>query len=140
MLPGKLSFRTKLALAAWIGSGGVLIGLVPDAWTGLWRWSLTGLVMLLWAALAILGTNVRIRRRAARRAVPSGEIVLEQWLDHLRVNVDGGARRIGLASIVKVVATTGHVFVVSDKEPLAIPRIAFDNEQDMLSFAAALDT
>lgn len=139
MLPGRLSFRTKLVLAAWIGSGGLLIGLFPDEWTGLWRWGPAAAIVLLWAALAIFGTNVQVRRRAARRVLPRGEIVLEQWGDHLRMSIGGAVRHIARETIARAVATTGHVFLLLEDEPVVIPRAGFDDDQDMLAFVAEFD-
>ncbi|MDI6025576.1 hypothetical protein QBK99_05080 [Corticibacterium sp. UT-5YL-CI-8] len=139
MLPRELSGKMKLALMVIVGCGGIMIGLLPDTIsTGAWYASAAVILMIAGAA-AVAFTNWVPRRRASKHAVPQGEVVLEEWGDHLSQIADGRHRNIAMETIAQVLVFGERVFIRVGMEPVIVPLSAFEDENDMKAFAAAVD-
>jgi hypothetical protein len=138
MLPGRLSFKTKFWLLVWIGCGGLLVMALPDSLAGNWWWAVAGFILAVWAVLAIVGTNIQVRRAAAARTLPAGPVEVEDQGAALQISSDGLSKKISFPKLGAVVLSPGHVFIDFNGGPLIIPLSAFHDIGEMQSYAFAV--
>ena len=139
LLKHELTGWEKFRFMVFIASGGLIVGLLPDNVGTLAWWSIAVGVMLVFGIMAVVWSNVTVRRKAATMALPQGSVELEEWGDHLVERSATGLRHVALETIAQVLATDTHVFVREGKVPLILPLAAFEDAVDMQGFAAALD-
>lgn len=139
LLKHELTGWEKFRLLVLVGCGGLIVGLMPaDLSPTVW-WTIAIVVMGLFGVLAIVWTNVSVRRQAAAIPMPEGVVELEEWGDHLVEKSAKGARHIAFETIAQVIHTAGHIFIREGAVPLIIPKTAFNDAEDMRVFAEGID-
>lgn len=139
LLKHELTGREKFRLLVFIGCGGLIVGVVPDDLPPVAWWTIVVAVMGLFSVLAIVWTNVSVRRQAAAIPLPSGTLELEEWGDHLAERSAEGVRIVAFETIAQVIRTDRHIFIREGAVPLIIPKTAFENADDMRVFAEGID-
>jgi hypothetical protein len=102
-------------------------------------WTIAVLVMGLFGVLAIVWTNVSVRRQAAAIPLPEGVVELEEWSDRLIERSAVGVRSVAFEQIAQVIRTDGYIFIREGAAPLIIPKTAFNDAEDMRVFAEGID-
>lgn len=138
-LPGGMDFRSKFAMTAIIAVAGFSIGLIPEEWNPVLWWGVALAIMAAGGIGALVWMNLNLRRRASRHPIAGGEVILEEWSDHLAERADGRTRNVSVETIAKVIRTPFHVFVCEGSHPLIVPRSAFEDEDEMRVFAETVD-
>lgn len=122
-----------------IAAGGVIAGILPERMSPFWWWIVVFCIAILVAVLGAALTKAAARRTAGRMHVPSSDIVLEVWGDHLLERADGENRSVALDQIAQVIPTSERLFIRIAPQPIIIPASAFEDAGDMASFADWLD-
>lgn len=139
MLRRELTGWEKFRLIVIIGIAGMAAGLLPEDMRPLAWWATVALILLTGAAAAILWSNVEVRRRATALGVPKGEIVVEEWGDHIAVRSEKGAQNLAYDQIGNVVVSDAHVFILYHGGPLILPLRAFADAGAMRAFGEVVD-
>jgi hypothetical protein len=139
LLKHELTGWEKFRLLGFIGCGGLIVGLMPDDLPPAVWWTVAVVVMSLFGVLAIVWTNVAVRRQAAAIPLPDGVVELEEWGDHLAERSATGVRSIAFETIAQVIRTEGHIFIREGAVPLIIPKTAFNDAEDMRVFAEGIE-
>lgn len=140
LLKHELTGWEKFRLLVFVGCGGLIVGLMPDDLSPAIWWTIAVVVMGLFGVLAIVWTNVSVRRQAAAIPLPEGVVELEEWGDHLVEKSAEGTRLLAFGTIAQVIHTGGHIFIREGAVPLIIPKTAFNDAEDMRVFAEGIDT
>lgn len=139
LLRHELTGWEKFRLLVCVASGGLLVGLLPADMSRSGWWAAAVAIMALFSVLAVVWSNVEVRRRAAKLPLPSGEVALERLDDGLHERSNAGVRHVAYAGIAQVIATEAHVFVRAEPQPVIVPRSAFESTAEMRAFADAVD-
>jgi hypothetical protein len=139
LLKHELTGWEKFRLLVFVGCGGLIVGLMPDDLSPAVWWTIAVLVMGLFGVLAIVWTNVSVRRQAAAIPLPEGVVELEEWSDRLIERSAVGVRSVAFEQIAQVIRTDGHIFIREGAAPLIIPKTAFNDAEDMRVFAEGID-
>jgi hypothetical protein len=139
LLKHELTGWEKFRLLVLIGCGGLVTGLLPDDLASAVWWTIVVLVLGLSGVLAIVWTNVLVRRQTAAMPIPQGVVHLEEWDDHLAEKSAKGVRFVAHETIAQVIRTEGHIFIREGAVPLIIPKTAFEDAEDMRIFAEGID-
>lgn len=137
-LPGEWSGWRKAALVLPLMAIGAFAGLIED-WSALLWWSSLAALLVLWAIVALIVSNWRIRRRARTRAAREGQTEVEEWTDHLAIRSQAGTIHLAYEMIGKVIVTDTHVFVLYRGGAVILPLRAFDGPEAMRIFGEAVD-
>jgi hypothetical protein len=139
LLKHELTGWEKFRLLVFVGCGGLIVGLMPDNLSPAVWWTIAAGVLGLFGVLAIVWTNVSVRRQAAAIPMPEGAVELEEWGDHLAEKSAKGVRSVAFERIAQVIRTDAHIFIREGAAPLIIPKTAFNDDEDMRVFAEAID-
>jgi hypothetical protein len=139
LLKHELTGWEKFRLLVFVGCGGLIVGLMPDDLSPAVWWTIAVLVMGLFGVLAIVWTNVSVRRQAAAIPLPEGVVELEEWSDRLIERSAVGVRSVAFEQIAQVIRTDGYIFIREGAAPLIIPKTAFNDAEDMRVFAEGID-
>lgn len=130
---GKLRWLTLIVV------GGILAGILPESLSALWWWVIVFGIVIMAAIFGTVLTKIACRYSASRMKLPSGDILLEVWGDHLFEQSADGNRSVALEQIAQVIPTAERLFIRIAPQPVIIPASAFQNDTDMGSFAQWLD-
>jgi hypothetical protein len=139
MLRRELTGWEKFRLIVIIGISGMMAGVLPEHMRPVAWWAAVALILSAGAAAAILWSNLEIRRKASALDVPKGEILVEEWGDHLVVRSDKGTQHLGHDQIGNVVVSDAHVFILLHGAPVIVPLRAFEDRHAMRAFAEVVD-
>jgi hypothetical protein len=95
--------------------------------------------MIVGAAVALLWSNIEVRRLAAAMPLAEGQVMVEQWDDRLTERSETGIRHVPIEAIVRVIASDRHVFLLTSEAPLIIPLAAFSDADAMAAFARSTE-
>jgi hypothetical protein len=140
LLKHELTGWEKFRLLVFVGCGGLIVGMMPDDLSPAIWWTIAVVVMGLFGVLAVVWTNVSVRRQAAAIPLPEGVVELEEWGDHLVEKSAKGVRHVACETIAQVIRTDGHIFIREGAVPLIVPKTAFEDAEDMRIFAEGIDT
>jgi hypothetical protein len=133
-----------LIIAIAVGLG-MLLGLLPDAWTEGWRFYAIGLsfCVLGYCLWTVIRTLLAYRRARARIPAPT-PLHVEQDATGFTVTTNEGSQRHRLDDIAAVLPTAVHLFLVGKDMLIILPLAAFESGEDMhqtgLAIEAALKT
>ena len=139
LLKHELTGWEKFRLLVFVGCGGLIVGLMPDDLSPAVWWTVAVLMLGLFGVLAIVWTNIVVRRQAAAIPLPDGVVELEEWGDRLVERSAGSVRFVAFETIAQVIRTDGHIFIREGAVPLIVPKTAFANADDMRIFAEGID-
>lgn len=133
---------TAWAKVRWIGliaAGGIAAGMLPERLSPFWWWMIVFGIAILIAMLGAVLTKAAARHSAGRIKLPSDDIVLEVWGDHLLERASDGNRSVAFEQIAQVIPASGRLFIRIAPQPVIVPASAFENDSDLDSFARWLD-
>jgi len=139
MLRRELTGWEKFRLIIIVGIAGLAAGMLPEDMGAIAWWATVAIILLIGAAAAILWSNVEVRRRARALDAPKGDMVVEEWGDHIAVRSEKGTQNLAYEQIGNVVISDAHVFILFHGGPVILPLRAFADAVEMRAFGETVD-
>lgn len=139
-LPRELAGWRLIAYTGWMASAGWVLALLPESLVGSpwdWRFVVAGGVLVGAFWLASHGwRNLLARWRAHRRLSRAVFAELVEFDDCLRETINGATRDMTATEIGIVHVLPDMIVVESRRHAILVPASAFDDADDMATFAA----
>lgn len=142
-LPREIMGWRRILLFLWVGSGGMVVAILPEDWVGgegsLRFWAILLACVAIQFALATAAMTAWAHVRAARRLPRPVAVTMLDHVDHLEWQEQGVVSVFASETIGPVIRTLTHLFVHVDSRVLILPVRAFDGMTAMSAFANELD-
>ena len=142
-LPREIQGWRLALLIVWIGLAGAAVSLLPPDWVSeengwlFWAW-MAGLGLIQYG-LAVFAMTLLAHRRAALRLPGPAAVELHDHVDHLEWRENGRPSYVAPETIAQVITTPRHLFVRVEGQALIVPVRAFEDADEMMAYAAALE-